>query len=142
MLMKVNTEYLDRCIQTLERAFELLQQSEPNDFTYDIYRAASVKEFELVLEQTGSLLKKRIAGYFASNRAADRLTFKDVFRHAAKHTLITPEACERWCEYRDSRNDTAHRYGEGYAEATLELLPRFILDAKALALVIAEEWDD
>ncbi len=140
--MRINTEYLDRCIQTLERAFELLQQSAPNDFTYDIYRAASVKEFELVLEQTGSLLKKRIAGYFASNRAADHLIFKDVFRHAAKHTLIIPEACERWCEYRDSRNDTAHRYGEGYAEAALELLPRFILNAKALSLVIAEEWDD
>ena len=140
--MKVNTEYLDRCIRTLERAFELLQQSDPGDFTCDIYRAAAVKEFELVLAHSGSLLKKRIAGYFASNRAADRLTFKDVFRHAAKHTRITPEACERWCEYRDSRNDTAHRYGEGYAEATLELLPRFIPDAKALSLVIAEEWDD
>ena len=47
MLMKVNTEYLNRCIQTLERAFELLQQCDPDDFTYDIYRAASVKESSL-----------------------------------------------------------------------------------------------
>ena len=52
---------------------------------YDIYRAASVKEFELVLEQSGKLLRKRLAAWFASNRQADRLPFKDLFRHAARH---------------------------------------------------------
>ena len=140
--MKVNTEYLDRCIQTLESAFELLQQCEADDFTYDIYRAASVKEFELVLEQTGSLLKKRIAGYFASNRAADRLTFKDLFRHAARHGLIDSEAVERWFLYRDNRNDTAHNYGEDFAEATLKLLPTFVADAKTLADMIEAADDD
>ena len=35
-------------------------------------------------------------------------------------------------KYRDSRNDTAHKYGEHFAEAILELLPAFIADAKAL----------
>ena len=64
-----------------------------------------------MLEQSGSLLKKRLRPYFASNRQADVLTFKDVFRHAAKHGLISVDACERWCVYRDNRNDTAHDYG-------------------------------
>lgn len=140
--MSINTEYLERCIQALEGAYELLQRHEPEDVLYSIYCAACVKEFELILEQCGSLLKKRIAGYFASNRDVDRLYFKDIFRHAAKHTLITLDTCERWLEYRDNRNGTAHRYGESYAETTLELLPRFIADAKALALVIAEGADD
>lgn len=35
--------------------------------------------------------------------------------------------------YRDNRNDTAHKYGEDFAETTLELLPDFIADARALA---------
>ena len=39
------------------------------------------------------------------------------------------------------RNDTAHDYGEGFAETTLKLLPGFITDAKALTGVI-EEADD
>ena len=65
-----------------------------------------------MLEQSGSLLKKRLRPYFASNRQADRLTFKDAFRHAAKHDLISVEACERWFAYRDNRNDTAHDYVE------------------------------
>ena len=140
--MPINTEFLVRCIATLESAFEQLRQREPGDTFYEIFRAASVKEFEIVLEQSGSLLKKRLRSYFASNRQADRLTFKDAFRHAAKHDLVSVEASERWFTYRDNRNDTAHNYGEGFAESTLELLPDFISDARELAHVIAEGGDD
>ena len=140
--MAINTDFLVRCIDTLNAAFKHLQQCGREDVFYDIFRAASVKEFEIVLEQSGSLLKKRLRPYFASNRQVDRLTFKNAFRHAAKHGLITVEACERWMTYRDNRNDTAHDYGKGFAEATLKLLPDFIADSRALAGVIAEGTDD
>ena len=103
---------------------------------HDVFRAACVKEFELVLEQSGKLLRKRLRPWFASNRQVDQLVFKDVFRHAAKHGLIEAAACERWLRYRDNRNDTVHDYGEEFAVATLALLPCFIADAKALAEVI------
>ena len=46
--------------------------------------------------RAGKLLKKRLRPWFASNRQADRLTFKDVFRHAVKHGLIPTDSCERW----------------------------------------------
>jgi nucleotidyltransferase substrate binding protein (TIGR01987 family) len=140
--MPINTDFLVRCINTLESAFGQLQEREPGDALYDIFRAAAVKEFELVLEQSGNLLKKRLQPYFASNRQADRLTFKDAFRYAAKHDLISVEACERWFAYRDNRNDTAHDYGEEFAETTLRLLPQFIMDARELASAIAEGTDD
>ena len=64
------------------------------------------------------------------------MAFRDLFRHAAKHGLMQPEAVERWLAYRDNRNDTAHNYGEDFAEATLNLLPDFVADAKALAAMI------
>ena len=140
--MPINTDFLSRCIDTLESAFQHLQQREPSDELYDIFRAASVKEFEIVLEQSGSLLKKRLRPYFASNRQADKLTFKNSFRHAVKHDLITVDACERWFAYRYNRNDTAHDYGEQFAETTLRLLPSFIEDARDLARIIAEGADD
>ncbi len=140
--MPINTDFLVRCINTLELAFDQLQLRGPDDDLYDIFRAASVKEFEIVLEQSGVLLKKRLRSYFASNRQADRLSFKDAFRHAAKHDLISVDACERWFAYRDNRNDTAHDYGEEFAETTLRLLSDFISDARELAKVIAEGADD
>lgn len=139
--MAINTDFLNRCINTLASACEHLRQTGANDPLYDIFRAAAVKEFEIVLEQCGSLLKKRIRPYFASNRQADRLTFKDAFRHAAQHGLISVETSERWFAYRDNRNDTAHNYGEGFAESTLLLLPEFIEDARGLARVVAQGDD-
>ena len=139
--MNINTDFLVRCIGTLEAAHAALPDHEPDSVMYDIYRAACVKEFELALEQSGKLLKKRMRPYFASNRQADRLNFKDCFRHAAKHGLISVEACERWMTYRDNRNSTVHDYGEQFAEATLKLLPEFIADATQLAAVIAEPID-
>ena len=141
--MTIDTSFLRRCIQALELALgEIGKHKEADDFLYDVYRAACVKEFELVLEQSGKLARKRLATFFASNRQADRLVFNDLFRHAAKHGLIDPQAVERWLSYRDNRNDTAHNYGEDFAEATLKLLPAFIADAKALADMIDAADDD
>lgn len=137
-VMRINTEHLDRCISTLRSAWEGLQEYEPGEMLYEIFRAACVKEFELVLEQSGGLLKRRLRPYFASNRQADGLYFNDIFRYAAKHCLIDDQACERWLEYRACRNETAHEYGERYAERTLALLPQFIADAEALVGVIEE----
>ena len=135
--MSIDTTFLRRCIASLVRAVDGIQQlNDSNDIMYEVFRAACVKEFELVLEQCGKLLRKRLADYFASNRQADRLRFKDLFRHAARHDLMAVDAVERWLAYRDHRNDTAHHYGEDFAEATLALLPAFIDDAKSLADMI------
>ena len=140
--MSIDTAFLRRCTRTLDLALdEIGKHREADDILYDIFRAACVKEFELVLEQSGKLLRKRIAAFFASNRQADQLAFKDLFRHAARHGLIDPETVERWLHYRDNRNDTAHNYGEDFAEATLRLLPSFVADAKALADMIERACD-
>ena len=140
--MSLDVTFLRRCLWTLEFAVSELERTEAGDIAYEIYRAACVKEFELVLEQSGKLLRKRLAAFFASNRQADRLSFKDLFRYASKHGLIEADAAERWLLYRDNRNDTVHDYGEGFAEATLKLLPEFIADAKALTDTIEAADDD
>lgn len=139
----IDTTFLRRCIQTLERAYVRLDQLPSSDHPdYELYRAACVKEFELVLELAGKLLRKRIASYFASGKQVARLTYKDLFRHASRHDLMDIGMVERWIRYRDTRNETVHDYGEDFAESTLTLLPRFIGDAKALADLIEEEISD
>ncbi|MCY4610886.1 MAG: nucleotidyltransferase substrate binding protein [Gammaproteobacteria bacterium] len=139
--MGINTDFIRRCLNTLEAALKELKGTEPEGTAYDIYRAACVKEFELILELSGKLLKRRLADFFMSRRQLDELAFKDLFRHAAKHGIIEAEACERWLEYRDNRNNTAHNYAEGFAETTLKLLPDFIEDAKALTQAVEEAGD-
>ncbi len=132
----LNTEYFERCIATLRLAYSELSAHPREEILYDIYRAACVKEFEIILEQSGKLLKKLLKPFFPSSREVDQLHFKDIFRHGARHGLISLEEAERWMAYRDNRNNTAHDYGEGFANETLRLLPHFINDATRLNTVI------
>ena len=134
----IDTTYYERCISTLEKAHELLLKANPEHIDYDMYRSASIKEFEIILEQSEKLLRKVLKPYYHSSKEVDKLYFKDVFRQAVLRSIITPETCERWLEYRDNRNNTAHDYGINFAQETLILLPQFILDANALAQVFKQ----
>ena len=101
-----------------------------------MYRSACIKEYEIILEQSGKLLRKVLKPYFHSSKEVDRLYYKDLFRHAVLRSLITDETCERWLEYRDNRNHTAHDYGVNFAEETLALLTNFIADSFEFAEMI------
>ena len=128
----IDTDYLNRCIASLIKAYELLMQQDKGEVLYDVYRSAVVKEFELILEQSGKLLKKAMQPHFADNQELDRLFFKDIFRYGHKFGLLNAEQTTRWFEYRESRNQTAHNYGEKLAQKTLTLVPQFIIDSQSL----------
>lgn len=134
--MKIDVEYYVRCVKTLQHAFALLDTVDTDTIEYDMYRSACIKEYEIILEQSGKLLRKVLKPYFHSSKEVDRLYYKDLFRHAVLRSLITDETCERWLEYRDNRNHTAHDYGVNFAEETLALLPNFIADSFEFAEMI------
>ena len=138
----LSTEFVEKCMATLEYGASQLAQQEPASAAYDVARAGCIKEFELVLELCGKLLRKRLSAYFCSRKESDSLTFKDSFRHAVKRSLVEAAAVQRWFQYRDLRNSTAHEYGEQYADAVVELLPAFIADAQALITALKEVKDD
>lgn len=135
--MTLRTDHLDRCLKTLCLSLTLIAQSAPGTTAYEVFRNAVIKGFELSLETSGKLLRKALKAYGATPKAIDELAFKDVFRHAAKHGIIAPEAVDRWFGYRDNRNVVAHDYGEKFAEITLRLMPGFLADAEALVATLA-----
>ncbi len=137
----LSTAHLDASIEELQAVLQGLADHHPGDMAYRIHRSAAIRQFELILELSGKLLRMRLRDWFASNREVDRLVFKDVFRAAARFTLLSADACERWLEYRDHRNDTAHDYGEAYPEATLRILPRFVEDTRALRDALDAAYD-
>ena len=137
--MTINTEHLERCIETLEKSYNLIKTVEEGSIDYEMYRNSLVKSFEITLEQSGKLLKKRITPFFATNKAVDSLNFKDIFRNALKYSLITKDELKRWFTYRDNRNNTAHDYGKNFAEETLILVESFLIDVKNLKRVIENE---
>jgi nucleotidyltransferase substrate binding protein (TIGR01987 family) len=135
----IDTDYLKKCILALDRAYQSLQQFTTDTIEYEIYRSAVIKEFEIILEQSGKLLKKKLKPYFHSPKAVDQLVFKDIFREAGRHGLLELEEVARWLEYRDNRNSTSHDYGEALANNTLVLIKQFIHDADNLAKVIEKD---
>jgi nucleotidyltransferase substrate binding protein (TIGR01987 family) len=137
--MIIDTTYYERSIGTLQKAHAMLKEENSESIEYEIYRSACIKEFEIILEQSGKLLRKVLSPYFHTSKEVDKLNFKEVFRHAVLRSLIDDETAERWLEYCDNRNNTAHDYGVNFAEETLILLPQFIADSLELAAIIKQQ---
>ncbi len=135
-MSNINTQHLQKCIETLEKSYQMLKQTKEDTIDYEIYRNSLVKGFEMTLEQSAKLLKKKITPYFVSKRAVDTLSFKDIFRHAHKYSMIKEAETIRWMKYRDNRNSTAHDYGIAFAKETLALIDDFLFDAKNLKEII------
>lgn len=133
MPQTINTDHLQKYAVILEKSALLVSASEKGSIDYDVYRLAVIKGFELTLETSGKLLRKALKLYISNPRDVDNFVFKDLFRHAHKYGLIDTPAVERWMNYRDNRNSTAHDYGEGFAEQTLAIMTDFVADVKKLA---------
>ncbi len=125
--MTIDTTFFSRCIRTLDMAYNKVVQVKEDCIDYEMYRFACVKEFEIILEQAGKLLRKCLKDFVHSPNAVDRMVFREVFRQAAQHDLLSLEQAGCWLTYRDNRNNTAHDYGKKFAEYTLRLLPDFIV---------------
>lgn len=140
--MALDVAHLLRTADTLEQALLAIENhGKRDDVLFDLYRNAAIKSFELSLETVGKLLRKALKAYGGSPREVDKLVFNDVLRHAGKHGLLDAPAVERWLAYRANRNSTAHDYGEGFANETLQLLPQYLQDVRQLALAIQAVFD-
>jgi len=137
--VSISTEYLQKCIETLEKSYTMIKTEQEGTINYEMYRNSLVKGFEMTLEQGGKLLRKKLEPYFATKKALDSLTFKDLFRYANKFSLLNEAETQRWIRYRDNRNNTAHDYGRTFAEETLTLIDDFLADVKHLKEVIDNE---
>lgn len=133
---ELDTTYIQKCNTALLRAYTLLKKYDEEEIEYEIYRSAVIKEFEIILEQSGKLLKKKLKPYLHTNKAVDKLVFKDIFRQAGLHSLLSVDEVQRWLEYRDNRNSTSHDYGEFLANETLVIIEQFIVDVDSLIRVI------
>ncbi len=133
----INTEFFQKCIETLKKSYDMLKSCNEGSVDYELYRNSLVKSFEMCLEQSGKLLRKKLYPYFSGKKEVDMLSFKDLFRWAHKKSLLEEQEVERWFHYRDNRNNTAHDYGVEFAQETLALIDDFINDAENLEKVIA-----
>ena len=139
--IKLNTDHLDRCLETLETSLELYRGAEPESIEHEVFRNAIVKGYELAQETCFKLLKRGLKLFGHGGKKLDSTPTKELLRLGATHDLLTVDEVERWFAYRDNRNSTAHDYGVGFAEETLKLLPGFIEDARRLRSVLRQLFE-
>lgn len=139
--MTLSVEHLLKVADTLEQSLVFLHAAEPDSVQYDLFRNAAIKSVELSLETSGKLLRRVLKMYVGSPREVDKLVFNDLFRSAHKYGLLEEGAAARWLDYRANRNNTAHDYGEDFAETTLKILPAYLVDLRHLAHTIQEKFN-
>lgn len=137
----LNTQSLIQVLNTLQAGLLRLKQSKADTVEYDLFRNATVKSFELATEIAGKLLRKALKSFDYDARTIDRLVYKDVLRTAGKQGLLNFEELERWLNYREHRNLTAHTYGEKLADQTIQVLNAFEADCRALSERIQGVFD-
>jgi len=126
-------------MRTLDSSLAFYRQAAHDSIDREVFRNAIVKSYELAQETAFKLIKKALKAYGHSGRKLETTPIKDVMRLAAVHGLMTLEEVTRWFQYRDNRNNTAHDYGEHFAEETLLLIPPFLQDIATLADVLQQK---
>ena len=74
----LDTEYLTKYIEILEKSFACIRQASEGSIDYEMYRNSLVKSFEITLEQSGKLLRKYLAPYYASKKIVDSFTCNNI----------------------------------------------------------------
>jgi nucleotidyltransferase substrate binding protein (TIGR01987 family) len=135
-MLYLNTNQLRRCMKTLDSSLVFYQKAESDSIEQEVFRNAIIKGYELTQETAFKLLKKALKAYGHGGKKLEATPVKDILRLAAVHDLLTLPEVERWFSYRDNRNNTAHDYGEQFANETLTLIPAFLEDIATLADVL------
>lgn len=138
-MLYLNVDHLRRCMQTLNSSLTLYRQAEAGSIDQEVFRNAIVKGYELAQETAFKLLIKALKAYGHGGQKLAQTPVKELLRLAATHGLMTLDEVERWFRYRDNRNNTAHDYGEYFANETLVLIPAFLQDIDTLAAVLEQK---
>jgi nucleotidyltransferase substrate binding protein (TIGR01987 family) len=135
-MLYLNINQLRRCMKTLDSSLVFYQAAESDSIEQEVFRNAIIKGYELTQETAFKLLKKALKAFGHGGKKLEATPVKDILRLAAVHDLLTLPEVERWFAYRDNRNNTAHDYGEQFANDTLTLIPTFLQDIATLADVL------
>jgi nucleotidyltransferase substrate binding protein (TIGR01987 family) len=123
-------------MKTLDSSLVFYQAAESDSIEQEVFRNAIIKGYELTQETAFKLLKKALKAFGHGGKKLEATPVKDILRLAAVHDLLTLPEVERWFAYRNNRNNTAHDYGEQFANDTLTLIPTFLQDIATLADVL------
>lgn len=100
-----------------------------DDVTRRAVKSGAIQHFELTYELCWKFIKRWLEMNIGPNAAED-VTRRELFRHAAENRLI--DDIEQWMRHHDARNRTSHAYDAEVAESIYQAAHAFAGDAVRL----------
>ena len=133
---------LKKAIEALKNALSVAlsedQMSKMSKEAKDTIRAGVIQSFEFTYEICWKFMKRWLENNLGS-AYVDGVNRRELFRLGAEHHLISK--VDKWMEYHDQRNETAHTYDQKTAEEVFETAKDFLKDAEELLLNLEKRND-
>jgi len=131
--MKLDLSSLRKAVESLEKTLRVVDDgafmSRLTEDQKQAVKAGVIQNFELTYELCWKFMRRWLESNLGSVYVAG-VARRQLFRLSAENRLLGD--VDRWMEYHDARNETAHTYDEGTAEDVLETAHRFLADAREL----------
>ena len=130
--MSLDLSSLSKAIEFLERTIKVAERSltdGSDEDTVEALRAGVIQNFEFTYELCWKFMRRWLEVNLGTVYV-EGVSRRELFRLSAEHRLITD--VERWMEYHEDRNETAHTYNEETAQAVYVTACEFVLNARLL----------
>ena len=131
--MKLDLSSLRKAVESLEKTLRVADDeafmSRLSEDQKEAVRAGVIQNFEFTYELCWKFMRRWLEGNLGSVYV-EGVARRQLFRLSAEHRLLSD--VDRWMEYHDARNETAHTYDESTAEDVFETAHQFLADAQEL----------
>ncbi len=124
---------LENAYSTLNECYKDYEGNQTSVFL-EYIADSCVKRFEYTLETAWKLVKKILIQKYGKTDA--ELTMNNIFRFMQGYGYA--EDWERWRNYYEKRNNTAHEYNLVKARTLVDLVPDFLKDTEFLISKLKE----
>jgi len=131
--MKLDLSSLSKAVESLEKTIRVADDSSfmsrLEEDQKQAVKAGVIQNFEFTYELCWKFMRRWLEVNLGSVYVAG-VTRRQLFRLSAEHRLLSD--VDRWMEYHDARNETAHTYDESTAEDVFDTANQFLADAQKL----------
>lgn len=125
--MEIKIDSLKNALETVKESISILDNNNLEHLRTSLEDAV-IKRFEYTLELSKKIMKKILKKYY--DKQEEELTVNNIFRLMYGLNFISN--MERWRNYHEKRNNTAHEYNLEKSRKLLSLVPEFIQDIEEL----------
>jgi len=131
--MKLDLSSLRKAVESLGKTLKVADDrafmARLNNDQKNAVRAGVIQNFEFTYELCWKFMKRWLEVNLGSTYV-EGVTRRELFRLSVENRLLTD--VDRWMEYHDARNETAHTYDEDTAQDVFQTASNFLADAKKL----------